>query len=198
MTIGQPERPRSGGVPVCELEGRIEEEEERGRPASQTLGVLRSRPGLETEPVQHPGQRIRRRLPGVQHRPDVSKQDDHRHETEPEDDVDERRGEVPARRGVARERGDGHEHEQAERHRSQRDAQRAGQEHRLEPLRQGSAPVLALQERSPPEDAQCDERDEENKSRCPGEEPGRHGEVLDPSDAVREEERHGLTRSSAI
>ena len=194
----EPEWPGSGGVPVGELERRIEKEEERGRPAPQPHRIFGSRARLETDPVHHPRQGVGGRLPGVQHRPDVSEQDDDRYETEPEDDVDERRGDIPARRDVAHVRGYGHEHEEAEGHRSDCDAQCAGQQDRLEPRRQGLAPVLALQERSPPEDAERDERDEEDKSPTPGEEPRRYRKVFDASDTVRDEQGQGVTLSSAI
>ena len=74
---------------------------------------------------------------------------------------------------------------------------RAGPRTMLESADGSGLPTLARgEQRRPPEDAEQDERDDEDDRRAPVEEPRRHGEVLDPPDAVRDDARADQGRTS--
>ena len=90
------ERARVRRVLPDELEHRESPEQEDRRPQPEPVRIRTGLP-VPAHLAGDPGGEIRRRPPRVEHGPDVAEHDADQHHAHPEDDVDERRGEVLAR-----------------------------------------------------------------------------------------------------
>ena len=109
---GDRERERAWArrVRVRELERGEGEEERRRRPAPRLLRVLGERTRLRARALAYPDVRVGQRPPRTEGPPDVPEEHREERDTEPEDDVDPRRREVPERIRVADGGGCEHEH----------------------------------------------------------------------------------------
>ncbi len=178
------ERARVGRVVVGELERREGEQPDRGRPAAEALRIgerLRTAAPAAAEPLCS----IRGGLPRVDRRPDVPEERRNGGEAEPEDDVDERRREVPELGALAHEPGREDEQEQEDRDDAERDPQ-AAREHEAQPRERAPAAVV-LQHGAAPQERERHERHDDHGPRAVEEEPLRNRQVPDGADPVREE-----------
>ena len=90
------ERARARRLRVGELQRREQRERDGAGPDAEPPRVVEGRRPLLAQQPPEPRERRSHREPRVQHRPDIAEQHLQRPGPEPEDDVDERRGEVLA------------------------------------------------------------------------------------------------------
>ena len=159
---------------------------DRGRPPPEARGVLGQRLRLVAPELAQPDEEVGDCPPRRETAPDVSEQNGQRRDTEPEDHVDPGRREVPEGVGVAEQRGHPDEDEHCDGDDLHRDPHRPENDPG-ERRRQWPAALALVEERPAPQDAEQDEGHHEDDGRRPVEEPRRHGEVLDPPDAVCDE-----------